>query len=124
MRKSAALLLFVLLVSPYFAYGESVSFEKQDIKTSELSSNITSIRNPLEDIVIVSDGNPLFSLLGSYASCWYTMTDSGLLPYLVSHDGILTSHQEGFIDTFFEATDCSLLVLGEQHHQYLSYQTR
>lgn len=115
MRKSFAFFLFILLVSPYFTFGKGISLEKQEIKAADMPSNITSIRNPLEDIVIVSDNNPLFGLIGSYVSCWYNMIDSeGLKPFLVQHDGILTHHQEVFIDTYLKTKNNSILVLGEQ----------
>ena len=113
MKKITILFICFLLVFTSYAYAETISIEKQDTASSHILIKSTSFRDPIEDIVIVSDINPLFSLLGSYASCWYTITDSGLKPYLVSHDGLLSPRQEFFIDTFFQTTDGSLLVLGE-----------
>jgi len=115
MRKSVAFLLFILLVSPYLTYGESISFEKQEGGTPDILPNITSIRNTLEDIIIIPDTDSLFGIIGSYVSCWYNTEDStGLKPLLVQHEGMLTNHQEMFIDTYLNTKNGSLLVLGEQ----------
>jgi len=115
MKKLVAVSLTILLIFSYMVHAKSDLFEKQDVETTELLSNISSIRNPIENVIIIPDESPLFGIIGSYVSCWYNTADkAGLKPLLVQHEGILTDHQEIFIDQYFDTNNGSLLVLGEE----------
>jgi hypothetical protein len=73
--------------------------------------------------VVVSESDPYFSLIGTSLACWYDKetNSTGLLPLLVHHEGNLTDAQARFLETFFDSTNQTLLVLGE--HLETSYES-
>ena len=76
-------------------------------------SNTTSVRHVTEDVVVIPDNNPLFGIIGSYLSCWYSNESNGLKPLLVQNGETLTDKQEMFIDRYLINKNGSLFVLGK-----------
>jgi hypothetical protein len=117
---TTVLFVFFLLISPISIPG--TGRETASCYTSGLSSN-HSIRTSIADAVVVSESDPYFSLISTSVACWYDKetNTSGLLPLLVHHEGNLTDAQVRFLETFFDSTNHSLLVLGE--HLDTSYES-
>ena len=111
MNKVFVASLAILFISLNIANVVSVSVEKQDFQTADVLSNLISVRNHIEDVIVIPDSNPLFGIIGSYISCWYNTNEStGLKPMLVQHEGLLTNHQEMFIDNYLDSENGSILV--------------
>ncbi|UCD14313.1 MAG: hypothetical protein JSW60_02560 [Thermoplasmatales archaeon] len=114
MSKVFVVSLVILLISPCLVNAESHSTKEQNLQTTDVLSNLISARNPTEDVVVIPDSNPLFGIIGSYISCWYnTGESSGLKPMLVQHGGVLTNHQNLFIDNYMNGKNGSILALGK-----------
>jgi hypothetical protein len=103
------LLISLLLLALVFDVG--VFAENETVTTN--SNKIDSTRNKIEDVVFISDTDPLFGLLGSYISCWYNNGNQTLKPLLITQNKTLSSHQYFFLNNFFSNKNKSLLVLGE-----------
>ncbi|MCK5261268.1 MAG: hypothetical protein KAJ44_03735, partial [Thermoplasmatales archaeon] len=117
MNKAFVVSLAILFISLNIANAVSISVEKHDFQTADVLSNLISVRNPIEDVIVIPDNNPLFGIIGSYISCWYdTIESTGLKPMLVQHEGYLTNHQEMFIDNYLDSGNSSILVLGKHLH--------
>jgi hypothetical protein len=82
-----------------------------------------SIRNSIEDMVIIPDNNPFFGIIGSYIACWYDkcINFSGLIPLLVQNHEILTSHHEQFLNQYLKSHEKTVLILG--NHVSATYNT-
>lgn len=117
MRKTFALYLIILILISYTIHAENINVE-EGISSTEDLSYLGSIRKPIEDAIILPDSNPFFGIIGANIACWYDTDNNstGLLPFLVQHDGKLTDHQEIFLDQYLESKNKTLLVLGEQLH--------
>lgn len=109
---AAVSLSFFLLLSTLNVQG--IKNDSVHSSPSELFFH-QSIRNRIADAVIVSESDPYFSLIHTSIACWYDKTTdtTGLLPLLIHHEGNLTDAQMRFLETYFNSTEHSLLVLGE-----------
>ncbi len=98
------------------------SDELHEISISEVLE-LTSTRNPIEDIVVTSDESPMLPLIATPAGCWYNIggtdessgdtdhdeTRHGLKPLLISMDGELDTNHYRIIDYLDSQT---AMVLG------------
>jgi Peptidase family C25 len=109
---------FLLLISTTSLPGSGQEIMSQSWLGlySQGSSRMTNV-----DAIVVSDADPYFSLISTSVACWYDneTNTSGLLPLLIHHGGSLTDAQVRFLDSVFNSTDFSLLVLG--HHLQTSF---
>ena len=82
-----------------------------------------STRSLIADAVIVPESNPFLCLISTSVACWYdsAANATGLIPLLVQHEGELVDVQTRFLETYFNSTNHTLLVLGE--HLNTSYPT-
>lgn len=111
MKKIIALCILLLLFSHSFAL-ENISAQKDTIQ--ENTFQINSLRNTVEDAVVIPDTDPLFAILGSYVSCWYNSQDNqGLLPLILQNNSTITQRQSLFFNQLFSDKQGHLLVLGE-----------
>ncbi len=112
---NAIILGSFLLISTVSLPGSGREVESQSSLdlSSQRSSRMTDV-----DAVVVSDADPYFSLISTSVACWYDNETniSCLLPLLIHHGGALTDAQVRFLDSVFDSTNFSLLVLG-QHLQ-------
>ena len=104
-------ILAVCLIVLFFTNSVFAINVSDSNKTINLLES-TSVRNQIEEAVIIPDSNPIFGLLGSYICCWYDTNNSGLIPLIVQESGELNCNQIGFLDKYFTENN-SLLVLGE-----------
>ena len=95
--------LIFFLISPY-------------ILDAEQQNTLFFLEEPSADAIVIPDTNPFFGLLGSGVACWYdtSTNNSGLLPLLVHHQGMLSDAQQRFLERYSSSTNPTLLVLGEQ----------
>ena len=114
------LLGFLLLISSINVQG---SVPDDASGTSLQLCDPHSLRNSIEDIVVVAESDPYYSLIGTSVACWYdnTTNTSGLLPLLIHHEGNLTDAQQRFLESYLPSTNKTLLVLG--NHLKTSYHT-
>lgn len=118
---TAVFLGFFLLISTLYIPG--IGWETASCLSLEPSSNRSLRLSSVADAVVVSESDPYFSLIGTGLACWYDKdtNSTGLLPLLVHHEGNLTDAQTRFLETFFDSTNQTLLVLGE--HLKTSYES-
>ena len=92
MRKILVISLIIILFFNYSINAEFISEDSESFCINNLE-NINSIRNEIENVVIVSDSDPYFGIIGAYIACWYDKNDniSGLLPFLVQSNKKLTN---------------------------------
>ncbi|GAI08072.1 unnamed protein product, partial [marine sediment metagenome] len=77
--------------------------------------SVNSVRNTIEDIIVIPSNNPLFGIIGSYVSCWYNSEEEyGLKPMIIHDNGQFTDLQKLFFDQYFAEKNGSILALGEQ----------
>ncbi|MDG6217988.1 MAG: C25 family cysteine peptidase [Candidatus Thermoplasmatota archaeon] len=62
------------------------------------NNSMLLLNNP--DIILVSDQDPFFSILGSQLACWYNSTHQFLKPLLLVQNHTLSSRQLDFLSTF------------------------
>jgi len=119
--KTFIVYLIILITISYTIQAENTFFN--DTINSQYLSSFDSIRNTIEDAVIISDDDPFFGIIGSYIACWYNKVDNstGILPLLVQNNGTLTNHQDNFLDRYMKTKNKTLLILGEQI--YTNYNT-
>ncbi len=121
MLKKLISLLVIFLVLPNLINAELIDEDLIKLQDKDIVLDFTSIKSNVEDIVVITDKDPLFGPIGAYVSCWYNNNISGLKPLMVRNKGILSERQEKFIDTYLDGKDGSLLVLGE--HLETDYDT-
>ena len=112
MRKFIAIFITSIILSQVFFIFDAYA-EENMIENTFLSVN--SVRNTIEDIIVIASNNPLFGIIGSYVSCWYNSEEEyGLKPMIVHDNGQFTDLQKLFFDQYFAEKNGSILVLGEQ----------
>jgi len=109
-RNLTILLTFIIVFQSFYIYNTNAEQKKTDYGFIHTNS----LRNNFEDIIIIPDSNPLFGIIGSYVSCWYTsQKEYGLKPMIIHKNGIFTDNHRLFFNQYFEENDGSLLVLGK-----------
>jgi len=112
MRKFIAIFITSIILSQVFFIFDAYA-EENMIENTFLSVN--SVRNTIEDIIVIPSNNPLFGIIGSYVSCWYNSEEEyGLKPMIIHDNGQFTDLQKLFFDQYFAEKNGSILVLGEQ----------
>ena len=80
MKKLIAIFITLIFLIQIFliidAYGKETNIENTLL-------NSKSVRNIIEDIVVIPSKNPLFGIIGSYVSCWYNSEEYGLKPMII-----------------------------------------
>ncbi len=114
MHKTIIFSLIALIILSYTIQAGNISFKESN--NSEDSPFLDSIRNTIEDALIIPDSDPFFGIIGTYIACWYDRANNstGLLPLLVQDNGTLTTHQKIFLDQYLKTKNKTLLILGEQ----------
>jgi hypothetical protein len=102
-------IIIIIILIQVLSYIDIIHF----VDASEIKEELN--RNIVEDIIIISDDDPYFGIIGSYIACWYDSFDktSGLLPLLIQKDGYLNNNQIIFLGKYFENNNGKLLVIGE-----------
>lgn len=102
-------IVFSCIIFPQYNCEENIDFFIQ----KELFESY-SLRSIEQNMVIIPDNDPFFSIIGSSISCWYDVrtNTTGLLPLIIQHEGNLTEQQQYFIDKYSKSTNYSQLVLG------------
>jgi len=81
MRKFIAIFITSIILSQVFFIFDAYA-EENMIENTFLS--ISSVRNTIEDIIVIPSNNPLFGIIGSYVSCWYNSEEEyGLKPMII-----------------------------------------
>ena len=112
MRKFIAIFITSIILSQVFFIFDAYA-EENMIENTFLSVN--SVRNTIEDIIVIPSNNPLFGIIGSYVSCWYNSEEEyGLKPMIIHNNGQFTDLQKLFFDQYFAEKNGSILALGEQ----------
>lgn len=83
------LILFAIIVLQQVTAFQTVSSSTQMKQILESSMG--------ENIIVVSDRDPLYSLLGSSMACYYTEHESILHPFLIVHNDMFSLAQKRFI---------------------------
>jgi len=105
-------LLLLNLTLIVFLKGGDAQFD--EISISDVLG-YTSTRNPTQDVVIVSDDEPLFGLIATPLACWYDIGtgESGLKPLLVAVGGELEAPQQRFLTNYGQG---DVLTIGDVSH--------
>lgn len=121
MYKIFAFSLIFLIVLSCTIQAENIS--NKEILNLEEVSNLDSIRNKIEDVVIIPDSNPFFGIIGTYIACWYDRisNSTGLIPLLIQNNGTFNTHHAKFLEQYLKIKNKTILVLGE--HLQTSYNT-
>ena len=100
-KKKFIIYLIILIIIPNIIHAEII--EEENLNPEDLFY-FGSIRQLIEDAIIIPDNNPFFGIIGANIACWYDTEDksSGLLPLLIQRDKKLTVHQEIFLDQFLK----------------------
>jgi len=122
MRKIVTLPIIILLIFSYVIHAEYLTSDKEDMPLAETISFFASIRQSIEEAIVISDNNPFFGIIGASMACWYGPSNlSGIKPLLVQNNGELTDHQLVFLDHYLNMEDMKILVLGK--HLNTTYPT-
>lgn len=112
MRKFIAIFITSIILSQVFFIFDAYA-EENMIENTFL--NVNSVRNTIEDIIVIPSNNPLFGIIGSYISCWYNSEEEyGLKPMIIHDNGQFTDLQKLFFDQYFAEKNGSILALGKQ----------
>ncbi|MEF8848047.1 MAG: C25 family cysteine peptidase [Candidatus Thermoplasmatota archaeon] len=100
--KKVYLVVLILLLSVFYSptilsNKLKTSEDNADIPSDSLGGELSNRKNK-PDIVVVSDFNPYFGIIGSYVSCFYSHNDSILKPLLLSKKGLLREKDLEFIN--------------------------
>ena len=122
MRKIITLPIIILLIFSYVIHAEYLTPDKEDMPIAETISFFASIRQSTEEVIVISDNDPFFGIIGASMACWYDPSNvSGIKPLLVQNNGELTDHQLVFLDHYLNMEDKKILVLGK--HLNTTYHT-
>ena len=112
MRKFIAIFITSIILSQVFFIFDAYAEENMIENTFP---SVNSVRNTIEDIIVIPSNNPLFGIIGSYVSCWYNSEEEyGLKPMIIHDNGQFTDLQKLFFDQYFAEKNGSILALGEQ----------
>jgi hypothetical protein len=112
MRKIIPLLLTLLLLTTALTTTYTANTIQKPTQTPHYP-DILSERKNIEDIILVSNHHPYYSLIGSALACWYTQPNTtGLKPLLIHNQGILPANQHRFLNQYLQNNNTTLLTLG------------
>ena len=112
MRKILPLLLTLLLLLPILTTATTINTPTPTIANIPIYT-IHSERKPIEDIILVPNHHPHYSLIGSSLACWYTQPNTtGLKPLLIHNHGTLQTNQHQFLNQYLQNTNQTILALG------------
>jgi len=113
MNKKIILITFLILVISFSLPNDLFYAEKISI-SNEYQLNFYTTRRDIADVVVISDNDPFFGIIGSSVACWYDFNNNsdGLLPLIVQNNGKLNNNQEKFLWSLLKSKNKELLVLG------------
>lgn len=108
-----SIVLVILMVSGGLFFLFSRSPDRIETISIREVLELTSERRDTEDVVIVSDSDPFYSVITAPVACWYDIAPGdgdpyGLRPLLIAADGKLDGTQERFLSNY--GADSFLLV--------------
>ena len=114
-----SIIVVILMISAGAIFYLWKSEEKVDTISIYEVLSLTSSRRSTEEVIIISDAEPFYSLISTPLACWYDISPeaaepSGLKPLLIATKGKLDNTQERFL-TYYSAN--SLILLGEVDEQ-------